>query len=817
MKKIRLENIIFLFFSLIFTILLFSSIFGFKTLLYENYSLLNKYVSNSFQIANGFCFYEVDEYREYLIENGANSQMKFNIDNDLTFSEIFFKKCEGRVTGLNTLDLKSKELTIQYVPGESNKIFSFFPLFTLIFITLFLGTIIFFKKLDIYELSYFKAPFLFFINIYILRLINTDENIVADILYTIEPRKTFFSIPVYLLIFLSTYLALNSKLIAYYFQIFLFIIFSGILFKIFYYLNFNIYIVLILSLLSFYFFFYKKLSIFFNQIKLNLILNNSNKFIFSMFFTYFLIYIFNKEFFCLDTDCEVYHYVIPKLIQSDISTVYFPFAEVGYGLSHAYTNLFAYTISFLQQVSKLDYLTIGYAFNTLVIFIFVLTVLLTLNILEISNYWFVFLMLIFFTIPTFAVFLMTGNYMFLLVSLFLLRICIIDSNRYLKFLVDICIFFIGPIGVLCTVLINLYEFNDLKINIIKGSFFGMLLLFINYLAGYPFLYPYTDMFIDPTNKLLYQSTLEHLKLSNQYHLEFYGLTVHNIFFGHPNILGFGVVCLIFSVIIILNNKRNKIRAYQLSLFFVFSYVSVLYILSYYFARYYLISNILIAIIIVGTLDIILKKISIKEVSLNLFIYISIVTIFAPTYNLEKNDHYISYEHSFLSNKKFDNYLVSSNKEMELATEFRHNYSKLASDLSNTLNAENYKIMFGDLRILNLDNLNNYNFLFSDVAYTSLKNGKSIWENVENLDIDFSIVAHWTYVEDYWPVLDKTNYSTTLEEETLYTFNVCGIDSEAFMLIDHKNQFQDLKNENFMRDFCWIQKPLKTYLKRVNSQ
>ena len=147
-----------------------------------------------------------------------------------------FNKCEGRVTGLNTLDLKSKELTIQYVPGESNKIFSFFPLFTLIFITLFLGIIIFFKKLDIYELSYFKAPFLFFINIYILRLINTDENIVADILYTIEPRKTFFSIPVYLLIFLSTYLALNSKLIAYYFQIFLFIIFSGILFKIFYYL-----------------------------------------------------------------------------------------------------------------------------------------------------------------------------------------------------------------------------------------------------------------------------------------------------------------------------------------------------------------------------------------------------------------------------------------------------------------------------------------------------------------------------------------------------------------------------------------------------
>ena len=132
-----------------------------------------------------------------------------------------------------------------------------------------------------------------------------------------------------------------------------------------------------------------------------------------MFFTYFLIYIFNKEFFCLDTDCEVYHYVIPKLIQSDISTVYFPFAEVGYGLSQAYTNLFAYTISFLQQVSKLDYLTIGYAFNTLVIFIFVLTVLLTLNKLEISNKWFGILMLLFLTIPTFAVYLMPGNYMFL--------------------------------------------------------------------------------------------------------------------------------------------------------------------------------------------------------------------------------------------------------------------------------------------------------------------------------------------------------------------------------------------------------------------
>ena len=108
-------------------------------------------------------------------------------------------------------------------------------------------------------------------------------------------------------------------------------------------------------------------------------------------------------------------------------------------------------------------------------------------------------------------------------------------------------------------------------------------------------------------------------------------------------------------------------------------------------------------------------------------------------------------------------------------------------------------------------------MFSDVAYTSLKNGKSIWENVENLDIDFSIVAHWTYAEDYWPVLDNTNYYTTLEDETLYTFNVCGIDSEAFMLIDHKNQFQDLKNMNFMRDFCWTQKPMKTYLESINSQ
>ncbi len=817
MEKVKFYNLIIYFVTFCFSFLLFSSIFGSRAILYENYSIYNKYFSESFQTANGFCLYELEEYKSYLVENGANKKIQISIDKDLTLSERFLNKCAGRVTGINTFDLDSTDLTILYVPGNSNNLFGFFPILSFIYFLIFIFIFQIFKKFNILSLNYVSLMYIFFASLYMLRLVNTDENLILDILYTIEPKQAFLRPSILFLIFLITYFALNSKLIINYFYLFLIILFSGFLFKIFYYFNLSAYFVLIISLAICYLFFYKALDKFLSQVKSKLLLSYYEKFIFSIFNTYFVAYILNRDFFCLDTDCEVYHYVIPKMIQNNLTTVYFPYAEVGYGLSQAYTNLFAYTISFLQQVSKLDYLLVGYIFHTFTIFIFLLSVFLLLKKLKIEIKWFTVVLLLFLTTPTYSIYLMPGNYMFILCTLTLLRIYSINLNRRIKFLIDILLFFIGPIGVLTVALINLYDYRNFKLNFIKGVFFGLLLITINFIAGYPLLYPYSDKFLDSTNKLLYKSTLEHLKLSNEHSFEFYGITIHNFYFGHPNIFSFGVIVIICLGIILFRNRRDDIQLFGQIYFFIFSYISTMFLLSYFFPRYYLITSVLIIILCVAGIDSISKNIKNKELSTILFIYIFTISIFAPTYNLEKNDHYITYEHELLQFKKFDNYLANDYDEIILASKFRHEQSTYSSKLANNLNKNDFKVMFGDLRILHLDKLDNYNLLFSDIAYSSYKNSSTIWDTVKDKDIDFSIIAHWTFIEDYWPVLIENNFYINMNEEKMYTFNLCGVDSEAFMLIDHKNQFDKITNESFMKDFCWKKKPIKNYLQRSIRQ
>ena len=67
-------------------------------------------------------------------------------------------------------------------------------------------------------------------------------------------------------------------------------------------------------------------------------------------------------------------------------------------------------------------------------------------------------------------------------------------------------------------------------------------------------------------------------------------------------------------------------------------------------------------------------------------------------------------------------------------------------------------MYGDLRILHLDNINDYSFLFSDVAYTSYRDNSNIWDVIEDNEIDFSILPFWTFADpDIWPVLTENCY------------------------------------------------------------
>ena len=163
-------------------------VMGSKTLTYEIYSIYNKNFSNNFQTANGFCLYELEDYKSYIIQQGYEKSINVEIDNSLTITEKFLNKCSGRVTGISTQDLSSDEFKILYVPGNSSKIFSNLPIFTIFF--LFFNFIIFqiFKKIKLnYDKKYLiYLLFCIFASFYILRLINFDEIIIST---GVVPRK----------------------------------------------------------------------------------------------------------------------------------------------------------------------------------------------------------------------------------------------------------------------------------------------------------------------------------------------------------------------------------------------------------------------------------------------------------------------------------------------------------------------------------------------------------------------------------------------------------------------------------------------------
>ena len=193
-------------------------VMGSKTLTYEIYSIYNKNFSNNFQTANGFCLYELEDYKSYIIQQGYEESIKVEIDNSLTITEKFLNKCSGRVTGISTQDLSSDEFKILYVPGSSTKIFSNLPIFTIFF--LFLNFIFFqiFKRIKFnYDKKYLiYLLFCTFASFYILRLINFDEinlyqKFITDSLYIINPQQSYLSFPIYLFIFFINYLLINKR------------------------------------------------------------------------------------------------------------------------------------------------------------------------------------------------------------------------------------------------------------------------------------------------------------------------------------------------------------------------------------------------------------------------------------------------------------------------------------------------------------------------------------------------------------------------------------------------------------------------------
>ena len=800
-------------------------VMGSKTLTYEIYSIYNKNFSNNFQTANGFCLYELEDYKSYIIQQGYEKSINVEIDNSLTITEKFLNKCSGRVTGISTQDLSSDEFKILYVPGNSSKIFSNLPIFTIFF--LFFNFIIFqiFKKIKLnYDKKYLiYLLFCIFASFYILRLINFDEinlyqKFITDPLYIINPQQSYLSFPIYFFIFFINYLLINKKSFFYIFNIFIFFLLSGLIFRIFYLINLSPILVLVSAAFLFYKLIINKLKQFSNSNLKEYEFSTSTKIISSTFLTYINIFILNRDFYCLDTDCEVYHFLIPKLIESNINTSIFPYAEIGYGLSQAYSNIYPYTLSFIQQITNSNYLTIGYFYQILTLYVFLMSILFFMKKIDIDEKWLSVILLLFLANLTIVNYLMPGNYVYLLISLLILRICFQDSNRIFKLLLEVFIFMIGPLGILCLAILYLHDFKNIKVNILKGFLMSSLHLVVNLLSGYPFLYPYSNIFLDDANKSLYNSTTAHLKLNNLENLNFYNFNFHNILFGHPRLINFGLVTLLcVGAILYLNRSIKGFQFFKFMIYFLTSYNLILFFLGYFFDRYYIITNVFIILLVIGLLNMLTKQINNKIISTFVFCFFLLISIFAPNLNLYKNEYVVTEEFTLFSIGRFNNYFINNDKELEFNRFIRSNYSIFSSKFANILTQNNYKVMYGDLRILHLDNINDYSFLFSDVAYKSYRDNSNIWDVIEDNEIDFSILPFWTFADpDIWPVLTENSYYKRLDEKKLYTFKFCSIDFEAFMLVDHKNNFQELLDQDITKEFCWENKPMKRYLNSFDS-
>ena len=89
----------------------------------------------------------------------------------------------------------------------------------------------------------------------------------------------------------------------------------------------------------------------------------------------------------------------------------------------------------------------------------------------------------------------------------------------------------------------------------------------------------------------------------------------------------------------------------------------------------------------------------------------LISIFAPNLNLYKNEYVVTEEFTLFSIGRFNNYFINNDKELEFNRFIRSNYSIFSSKFANILTQNNYKVMYGDLRILHLDNINDYSFYF----------------------------------------------------------------------------------------------------------
>ena len=800
---------------------IFSNIFGTVTVFHEGISYIRQNSTQVSNIPNGYCFFTTEQFKEHLVLNKVNlEKVTFVEDLDITFKEKFINKCAGRVTGISELNIYSESLQVFYVPGNNKIIYDLIPIFSILFFSIFIIFVIFFRRFEnqLKKINFSAFFYLIIIFLYLFRSVNVNQNILDDLVYILGPTQNNYSLLSYSLIFISAFVMLNTRYFSMFFGILFYLLFAGTVYKLLYFVNLNIYFLLFLTIALFYIIFYSDLKRTLVLLVAKLNIELYEKIFLSAFFSYINIYILNRGSECIDTDCKIYHYTIPKLIQNNLPIKYEYFAEIGYGLSQAYTNLYSFTIGFFQQITSIDYLIVGHIFQAYLIYMFLLIMLVISKQLDIKRYLPIFL-LIFLSYPTFIIYVSPGNYMFLLTVLLLLRVSLISHNIRSKYLLDFFILMIGPIGVLSFVIFAIFEFKNQKQSFFVGISWGIIVLINNFFNSVPFLYPYTDVFLTKANKYLYSSTTKHLSLNNSEAWDSYNLTSHNIFFGHPRIFPFGLIALALIVYFIFKVIKYKRIDKQILfiLIYTITYSSVLVILGYKFDRYYFFTNIVVTILIFYIFNKILNLYFEGKLSQYILISVFFLTSLTPTYNLFKAQYYYTEEMPLLYFGSFDKFSENNLSKISEKNYIRDNYSFLSSQIVNKLEKNDYQTTYGDLRILDLEDYRDTNLLFSEVSYLSYEKSISIWDAIEDLNTDFSIIPYWVYTQEYlWPVLSENNFYVPLNEDKLYTFYFCNEEFEAFMLIDHNNKFSDLLEKSLIEEFCWYKKPMTTYEKAINN-
>ena len=223
---------------------IFSNIFGTVTVFHEGISYIRQNSTQVSNIPNGYCFFTTEQFKEHLVLNKVYlEKVTFVEDLDITFKVKFINKCAGRVTGISELNIYSESLQVFYVPGNNKIIYDLIPIFSILFFSIFIIFVIFFRRFEnqLKKINFSAFFYLLIIFLYLFRSVNVNQNILDDLVYILGPTQNNYSLLSYSLIFISAFVMLNTRYFSMFFGILFYLLFAGTVYTLLYFVNLFIY------------------------------------------------------------------------------------------------------------------------------------------------------------------------------------------------------------------------------------------------------------------------------------------------------------------------------------------------------------------------------------------------------------------------------------------------------------------------------------------------------------------------------------------------------------------------------------------------